>query len=304
MIGILGSGFGLYGYLPAIAQSCTDMILLPCRYKEKFDSRVELNPFIDRIIWVDSEEILLKQVDTIIFALIPTKQMYWLEKIIYYPNIYRVILEKPIATSPELSEIMLVNLINSKKIFRISYSLIYTDWATKLLTLLSSKPNIDTININWSFFAHHYKNNLDNWKRHSIHGGGIIRFYGIHIIALLVFIGFPIVDTSIIYETEKKDSFRWVASFTNDKQQLCQICIDTMAHDKFDIEVLTLNTIEQKMVLGNPFNDTPSGTLDSRVYVLRRLLDSMYDTNDINSLYKNVNHLWKKVEEKTQIMIK
>jgi len=36
MTGIIGSGFGLYGHLPAIAQVDTEPILLPQRYKSKF----------------------------------------------------------------------------------------------------------------------------------------------------------------------------------------------------------------------------------------------------------------------------
>ena len=47
---ILGSGFGLYGYLPAISSYCR-YIYLDIRYKGKFLERSELKKLSYKIKW-------------------------------------------------------------------------------------------------------------------------------------------------------------------------------------------------------------------------------------------------------------
>ena len=50
---ILGSGFGLYGYLPA-AYKISNKIFLQKKYKNFFYSRSELKNFNNKIIWYDN----------------------------------------------------------------------------------------------------------------------------------------------------------------------------------------------------------------------------------------------------------
>ena len=56
MLGILGSGFGLYGYLPAAIESGHKNILLSMRYKDNFFSRRSLQDCAKYIHWLESDE--------------------------------------------------------------------------------------------------------------------------------------------------------------------------------------------------------------------------------------------------------
>ena len=45
-VAILGSGFGLYGYLPSIEPSALGRVYLPNRYKDIFFSRPDLKKIV------------------------------------------------------------------------------------------------------------------------------------------------------------------------------------------------------------------------------------------------------------------
>ena len=55
MFAILGSGFGLYGYLPALVEGCEQPVVLPERYRARFDERSELARFAINVQWEDDE---------------------------------------------------------------------------------------------------------------------------------------------------------------------------------------------------------------------------------------------------------
>ena len=54
-VGIVGSGFGLYGYLPALVEVGKMNVILPGRYKDKFLARSELKIYADYIHWVSDD---------------------------------------------------------------------------------------------------------------------------------------------------------------------------------------------------------------------------------------------------------
>ena len=72
MIGILGSGFGLYGYLPAVCQYYPNKsILLIKKAKLILNSRSELHNYQKNIIWKENFEDLIKSSDFLIVAYPP-----------------------------------------------------------------------------------------------------------------------------------------------------------------------------------------------------------------------------------------
>ena len=62
---ILGSGFGLYGYLPA-AYKISNKIFLQKKYKNFFYSRSELKNFNNKIIWYDNLKAIINTIDIVI----------------------------------------------------------------------------------------------------------------------------------------------------------------------------------------------------------------------------------------------
>ena len=74
MFGILGSGFGLYGYLPAAVALGFSPILCPARYQDKFFSRDELKKFNESISWVDTDQDLIEMATTLVISKRPIDQ--------------------------------------------------------------------------------------------------------------------------------------------------------------------------------------------------------------------------------------
>ena len=81
-IGIIGAGFGLYGYLPALIEVGEKNIILPARYKDKFSARSELQIYAGYVQWVSDERVMLEMVDTIVLALPPGYQLKLVKKLI------------------------------------------------------------------------------------------------------------------------------------------------------------------------------------------------------------------------------
>lgn len=165
---IFGSGFGLYGYLPAAYELGYD-IFLPTRYRTIFESRVELSKYSNRICWI-CDDILISEIawnmDLIIIAKRPTDQVKLLNELYGFDKVYsqsfggsasiinhnqniakkscrlrNLILEKPIAPNPyealSLLKCFERNAFNVS--FRIGYTFLYTEWGKRIIKQLKSK---------------------------------------------------------------------------------------------------------------------------------------------------------------------
>jgi hypothetical protein len=309
MFAILGSGFGLYGYLPALVDGSAQRIVLPDRYRTRFSARSELARFINDVQWKSEETVALDCAEGAALALRPIDQVDWLHQCLVRSNIERLLLEKPLAQSPEIAAVMFDNLIRSGKVFRIGYTFRYTIWGMQLLDFLRSKTGAGPLSIHWHFLAHHFRNNLRNWKRFNATGGGAIRFYGIHIIALLAEIGYRDVALSRSFGISSEEIETWTAIFAGSGLPECEIVVDTRAIvSKFRVEQ-TVNTGDGPTIsvfanLSDPFdleNELrQSNGIDQRVPILIRLCRSLWEngTNDYG-WYDAAIKLWCNVEEKT-----
>lgn len=218
-----------------------------------------------------------------------------------YKNIKRLILEKPLGLDPPTSKMLLSTLINSNKEFRIGYSFKYTNWGISLLKCLSDTiPN--NVKIEWNFLAHHYLNNINNWKRNNNEGGGVIRFYGIHIIALLGQFEYCKVIWSKCLGYSKDDIYEWHALFEIDFIHKIEIKINSYSlNNSFIVNAETFNN-EMKIAveLNEPFQkfNSVNNDQDNRVENLKRVLDSLDDgaQNTWNIIYKGINDIWSDVE--------
>ena len=192
-IAILGSGFGLYGYLPSVMSIGCGRVLLPTRYRPVVDARADIRDFVERIEWHKDEEAILNRVDTVIIARRPADQVFWATNCAERGHIRRILLEKPLAPSPADAVRLLEFVERTGKIVRVAYTFRYTSWGRRFGVLARCAGPEATIELDWSFRAHHYAFGLANWKRFVSSGGGAIRFYGIHLVALLGEIGYDTV---------------------------------------------------------------------------------------------------------------
>jgi hypothetical protein len=298
MIGILGSGFGLYGYLPAVIAVCKQMVLLPERYRERFHNRDALKRFAGMIFWLKNEDEILEKAHMIIIAKRPFEQIYLINQCFSYNNIKRLIVEKPLAVNPAESLLLLTCLENSGKFFQIGYNFRYTSWGKEIISSINNGKGLKKIAIKWYFRAHHFLHNLNNWKRYDSLGGGVLRFYGIHLIALLAEMGFNEVVSSGL-EGLPDESRRWYAVMMGKAGIVCEIDIDCDSNIKeFAIQV-NYESYNRLIKLDGPFTEnlTSLDRIDVRYNVLTSLIKDAISDDRWPSWYRESIYLWNQVED-------
>ena len=67
MYTIIGKGFGLYGYLPAVIQNKSRLIL-PIEYKSTIENRDDIRKYLNYLIWADNISDAIFKADNIILA--------------------------------------------------------------------------------------------------------------------------------------------------------------------------------------------------------------------------------------------
>lgn len=306
MIGILGSGFGLYGYLPAIAQyKPNEKIALVQRYKEIFDTRSELSKFENNILWVANEMELYGICDTLTVSLSPEQQYLAIKHVSVDSSIRYMLLEKPLSVTPRDAQEMLSLLANAQKKIRIGYTFQYTDWFALIKEKITTK-NITNITINWRFKAHHYRNDLHNWKRYHSKGGGVIRFYGIHCIAIASLMKYDDVHSSNTIGFSDSDLYAWSVTFKGTNLPNLEININSNVNENSFIVRLYEQQNQRQVVSeihqADPFNKNvlnSPGNIDPRIQFLRPVIISLFEDPEQDSfyqIYRDCNLLWEKVE--------
>ncbi|MGH8614276.1 MAG: hypothetical protein ACREYF_20175 [Gammaproteobacteria bacterium] len=314
MFAILGSGFGLYGYLPALVDGCAQRIVLPERYRARFSERSELARFAGDVQWEADEDSVLGCVEGIVLALRPANQSEWVPRCLARANIGRLLLEKPLAQSPDAATAIFQDLLRSRKLFRLGYSLRYTAWGERILNAASIARGSGVLSIRWKFLAHHFQQELVNWKRFHATGGGAIRFYGIHIIALLAEIGYRHVTLSRAFGTSLDEVDEWVAAFAGAGLPECEVLVNTRSAVRaFSVHHASASKLAPTRTvfadLSDPFDLEPeaceSGSVDRRVRILSRLCRSLWEEDaDQYEWYDASIRLWSSVEEHTRFEVR
>lgn len=303
MVGIIGSGFALYGYLPAICVFEDNVCLLNLS-KEKIFARDELVPFINRVIWCRNIEELLKKCTRVIIVVNPRQQHNLIIQAIKHKNIKYFMLEKPISCNPASAKIILNYLSNLS--YSICYLFLYTPWFKKLNTLQNEK--FINFKIDWFFLAHHLVTNQKNWKSIHEEGGGVIRFYSIHLIAVLVKLGFNSILEVFMDKTNPDESTTLCLKVKNEIGNLAEINIKIASCTQlFRINVLNFKTLESRNIVNDlsPFGQSHFQT-DNRIEFLKEYyIDSLKEEplfcNQI--FYSRVVSFWEKIENKLMLPI-
>lgn len=288
-ITIFGGGFGLYGYLPALLASPETIVILPLRYRPILSSRADIAHLQAQIIWAEDHLSILNECQAVIFALPPEAQYDWIKKIINYPNITHFFLEKPLASTPALGEDLFTLLSSARKKFRIGYNFRFTSWGQ---TVLRGEP---VRKITWHFRAHHYAKSLQTWKREHSAGGGALRFYGIHLIALLAEMGYRQVNFSKL--TEKAAC--WEAELSGEGLPDCYLSINSNSDETY---FSVLNDAGVVFHATDPFTTESALTteMDQRIPFLKQGLSNLFtETDTYYDWYKHTHQLWQTIEKQT-----
>ncbi|WP_175625565.1 MULTISPECIES: Gfo/Idh/MocA family oxidoreductase [Oxalobacteraceae] len=298
MFTIVGAGFGLYGYLPAVINVSRNKVVLAEQYRQTIESRPELEQYKESIEWRPSIAEAFSLASAAIIAIPPLAQGKLVEQALSVKGIKKLIIEKPILPRPDDSSALTETIITKSKRFRVGYSFLYTDWYKELKKKLQSPAF--SLRIIWSFKADHFFRDKETWKRYHSAGGGALRFYGIHVIATLASLGYREVIFSRLEGETPDQPESWSACFTGRTLPPCEVYVSTNADQSiFHVETLEpdggMSLIHRE---NSPFavSRTSQGQ-DGRVPVLERLIHSFaHDDDEYIGLYQATNDLWKRAE--------
>ena len=167
---ILGGGFGLYGYLPALI-GLKKNVITNIKYKKIIQKRPDLHEMSKKISY--QKKFSTRKINSLIYARRPIDQYKYF---INFKKKINLFLEKPLAPNPDNALRLLFHFRKNKIKFKVAYLFFFTEW----FKYIKKGKNIKIL---WSFQSKTF--NDENWKSNNKVGGGIINFYGIHLIAII-----------------------------------------------------------------------------------------------------------------------
>lgn len=297
MFTVVGAGFGIYGYLPALVERFGDPVLLPTEYQPVVMARPELEPYRGHIRWVADIEAALAQASGAVIAVRPASQPEVVARCCDAPHITRIVLEKPVAVNPQRAGAVLDRLARSGKRHRIGYTLLDTEWSRTL-----EWPG-EGLRIEWSFMAHHFAHEVRTWKRSQSTGGGVLLFFGVHLLALLSRHGYTEALESRLHGADPDEPREWHARFAGRGLPECAVHVNSHS-DAAAFRILAgsaplVDLADPFAVRGNAA-DSPAG--DRRIPILAHLLGTFeQDDREFVALYRRTNALWQAVEEASRV---
>jgi hypothetical protein len=296
MITIFGSGFGLYGYLPALIEGLNEPVCLPKKYLNTVRSRPDLSSLEEKIFWVDAEDDAIQCSSKVVVSVNPIRQFGIVRKCVSLGFKGHFFLEKPLAESPEEAKNLLDFIDDAGVGYSIGYSFLYIE---ALKEYLSNHRDTTQLLLNWEFMAHHFARNLINWKRVEIEGGGVLRFYGIHIIALLTEFGYSGVVSSELMGEKEEEPSRWEAVFSHSTAVNCRVIVDSRSENSFFS--LSGKEDSEPLIVTDPFelNHCRAEMLDRRFTSLVSFISDLDKSVARKGLYREINCMWSLVEKRT-----
>lgn len=200
---ILGGGFGLYGYLPAALKANWQVSTLK-RYRNFLVDRTELVDFFNQISFVEEESLDLDHYEAIVIARNPVEQLKFVRQTSDYKGHY--FLEKPIGATLASSLDLLEILETRASSFSIAYLFRHQDWYKKILSGSSGDFNLS---INWKI----PRLQSTSWKNDNTYGGGLLSYYGIHLLVLIAelkneFESLEVINQPDILRIKSSESFK------------------------------------------------------------------------------------------------
>jgi len=196
-VGILGGGFGLYGYMPAALQSNYTTLVLS-KYKEFIASHSILKDYLHQLKFIDSECELINASDLLVFARTPEMQFNLIRNLSDSSKVY--FFEKPLTQDTSTHKIALNHLEKFKFRYSVNYAFMRTDWF-KELTRLSSIKQLKIL-INWEIIKPQTK-----WKAELFNGGGLFNYYGIHFASIFKQLNIPIESIIVLMKSNLLDMY-------------------------------------------------------------------------------------------------
>lgn len=189
---ILGGGFGLYGYVPAAIQTSWKVTTLS-RYKELLEERAELAGLSSRVDFISEIDLDPQFYDAIVIARAPRQQFDFIQSNPTFEGHY--FLEKPLGDTEKATSQLLDTLQSRQSSFSVAYLFEYQEWYKHLTSGENSGTNVT---IDWRISSP--KNR--SWKESPDAGGGILAYYGVHLLSLIVDCAYDLRNLEISHQTD------------------------------------------------------------------------------------------------------
>lgn len=258
-VGILGGGFGLYGYLPAFANLNYEIFTL-YKYENYLKKRLDLNKYINNINFLEEND-LVNEVDYLSISRNPENQYKFLVK---NKNSYKhLYLEKPIAHQSKAYYRCIENLENQKNSFSVFYSLSYMNWYENIIEEITQGIN-KKFHIVWKI-----RKPISYWKQNISKGGGLLKFYGIHFIKMLI-------DSNLVLKNVEMSEKKFVIYLETKNANSLKIIIMFSSTNSFklyknnEIEIDSYNPFLKKIIPGLP---------DPRIKLIEKYIESNSKSN-------------------------
>ena len=264
-IGILGSGFGLYGYLPAAFKNGWQISTLS-RYKQAITIRPEIADKDPLITYYLDERQLIGNADCLVIARTPELQSQALELDVDFRG--HLFLEKPLGKSIHEHEKVLEKLIHNNSKFSIGYLFSYLNWYSQVIAYM--KSNIEGyVRVSWQI-----EKPKQPWKLESRFGGGLVGYYAVHFVRLFQDLSIPI-DT-IEIEENSSEMLKFHGR-TGRKMLTVDITFSRQSRFRIDFEP-EISAGFPQLALESPFGVLPrQGIADTRVESMSKyLLDGLH----------------------------
>lgn len=183
MITVLGSGFGLYGHLPALVE-LGRKVCVPARYRSAFDERAELKQYRSGVYFANDESALLSTSRLLILARRPVDNEFLARQAALIRIPPQLVIEKPPGASPRAALDLEDALTRVGIRHTTPYLFAHCDWARECRMLLAGGRGRD-IELNWYFNS---DRTTQSWKSTLEQGGGLLNYYFIQLIALADFL--------------------------------------------------------------------------------------------------------------------
>lgn len=296
--GILGGGFGVYGWLQAILKNKSQNIVTLEKYKNFISKKVNLKEKRKILFKQNVEDIIINS-DIIIIAKRPNDQFNIIKK---YKKILKnkcLVLEKPISSNPRRAK-NLINILYKNNIkFQTGFILNETKWANTIKNLIISNK-INKLEIYWNFLANHYLINSKTWKKNYLKGGGALNFYLIHVIFWLNNIS----NWKITHISKNKKKYEdpKIDMILKSKNLEIKIRCDTTFSKRKHFKIIGYknNKMIKRINLSTPFKYySRNRKIDERVFYLNKILDKISNNLWVNYklIYKHLD-LWNNIYKK------
>tara|TARA_Y100001968_G_C19366475_1_gene722789 strand:- start:229 stop:1146 length:918 start_codon:yes stop_codon:yes gene_type:complete len=289
---LLGKGFALNVYLPALIAINSKNIALEASSK----NLIKTDTIYKNIKWLNDNEIINNKFSKIIIAEPPEKQFKLICDISLWKNSNKIILEKPLAENHKKAT-YLIDILNKNKIrYSINYTFRYTKWNKKIYKYLQQNTDKSEISIHWKFNGRHLQKKESTWKTNHLLGGGAIKYYGIHLIAILSDMGYTDVEKTDIFNQPLNKLNSWYCKFNSINQlPKLNLYIDSNSNEnKFYWNQLNKNLLK----IDNPFSlESSKYNGDKRIPPTIKFLQEEH-TNLFNLKNMNILKLWSKIESK------